>query len=287
MKVLFLMLSLMTITSLANSQRRTPAPAPAATADTTKKAITGAPPTARSAPKPYREVITAKAITDSGLFILHKVEDKYYWEIRDSLMGRDFLSVSRISKAAAGMRSGFFGYAGDQISQNVLRFERGPNNKIFIRSISFEEYARDTASAMYNTVMNSNVQPIVAAFDVKAWSPDNKGAVIEVNDFLMADNEVMSFAPSLRTTARVGSLQADKSYISSLRSFPINVESRTVKTFSRSAAPPTPGSTTPPACRWQPHTGDKQLYGNIARHPNATPVLRPKSWLFCRWVHRF
>ena len=108
MKVLFLMLSLMTITSLANSQRRTPAPAPPATADTTKKAITGAPPTARSAPKPYREVITAKAITDSGLFILHKVEDKYYWEIRDSLMGRDFLSVSRISKAAAGMRSGHF-----------------------------------------------------------------------------------------------------------------------------------------------------------------------------------
>ena len=32
-------------------------------------------------PNPIKEVITAKAITDHGIFDVHKVEDKYYFEI--------------------------------------------------------------------------------------------------------------------------------------------------------------------------------------------------------------
>src|ERR1700741_2437390 len=61
-------------------------------------------------PKPYKDVITSKAVSDGGLFWVHKVDDKYYFEIPDSLFNRDILVVNRISKAAAGMRSGgFFG----------------------------------------------------------------------------------------------------------------------------------------------------------------------------------
>src|SRR5258705_13596787 len=83
-----------------------------AKADTTKK------PTApTNGPKPYKEVITSKAVSDGGLFWVHKVEDKYYFEIPDSLFNRDILLVNRISKAAAGMRiGGFFGYGGGSSS---------------------------------------------------------------------------------------------------------------------------------------------------------------------------
>src|SRR5688572_21891059 len=68
-----------------------------------------------SGPKPYNEVITAKAKTDAGLFKVHKVEDRFFFEIADSLLGRDILVVNRIGKAAAGSRSFMMGYAGDQI----------------------------------------------------------------------------------------------------------------------------------------------------------------------------
>ena len=91
-----------------------------------------------SGPKPYAEVITSKAKTDRGLFTTHRVEDKYYFEIPDSLLNREILVVNRISKAPAGARAGFLGYAGDQISDNVITFEKGPNNKIFLRSISYQ-----------------------------------------------------------------------------------------------------------------------------------------------------
>ncbi|HET9824390.1 MAG TPA: DUF5118 domain-containing protein, partial [Chitinophagaceae bacterium] len=110
--------------------------------DTSRNGVTG--PSRSTGPRPYKEVITDKAKTDDGLFKVHKVDDKYYFEIPDSLLNRDILVVNRISKAAAGMRNGFFGYAGDQIGQNVTRFEKGPNNKVFLRTISYAEYAKDS-----------------------------------------------------------------------------------------------------------------------------------------------
>jgi len=84
----------------------------------------------RSGPRPYKEVITNKAVTTKGLFKVHKVDEKWYLEIGDTVLGRDILVVNRLSKAAAGMRNQFFGYAGDQIGNNVIRFEKGPNNRL-------------------------------------------------------------------------------------------------------------------------------------------------------------
>ena len=92
------------------------------------------------------------------------------------------------------MRSGFFGYAGDQVGQNVIRFEKGPNNKIFLRTISFAEYSKDSTSPMFTAVNNSNVQPIAAAFDIKALSKDSAGRVIDVTDYINGDNDVLFFS---------------------------------------------------------------------------------------------
>src|SRR3954465_10475471 len=79
------------------------------------------PAAASQGPKAYKDVITDKAKTDEGMFKVHRIDDKYFFEIPDSLLGREILVVNRITKAGAGMRNGFFGYAGDQIGQNVIR----------------------------------------------------------------------------------------------------------------------------------------------------------------------
>ncbi len=92
-------------------------------------------------PKPYKEVITNKAVTSFGFFNVHKVEDKYYLEIPDRMLGREILVVNRLSKTQVGM-----GYGGDRIGQSVVRLEKGPNNKIFLRTISYAVYAKDSTS---------------------------------------------------------------------------------------------------------------------------------------------
>lgn len=199
-------------------------------------------------PKPYAEVITAKAKTDRGLFTTHRVEDKYYFEIPDSLLNRDILVVNRISKAPAGARAGFLGYAGDQIGDNVISFEKGPNNKIFLRSLSYGEVGRDSTEGMYRSVRNSNLQPIVAAFDIKAFANDSvthtKGSVIDMTDYFMGDNDIFFFDARVKRSLGLSQYQQGTSYITDLKSFPTNIEVKTAKTYMRTptAAPGTPAS---------------------------------------------
>src|SRR4051812_20168959 len=102
-------------------------------ADTTRRAgFPGAPGAAKPAPKPYATVITDKAVTRKGMITTHKIDDKFFFEIADTTLGRDILVVSRISKSGTEIRAAQ-GYAGDQIGSTVIRFEKGPNNRIFMR----------------------------------------------------------------------------------------------------------------------------------------------------------
>lgn len=236
--------------------------------DTTKKGTSQA---NGKGPKPYKEVITSKAVTDQGMFTVHKIEEKYFFEIPETLFGRDILVVNRISKAAAGMRSGgFFGYNGDQIGQDVIRFEKGPDNKVFIRTISYAEYAKDSTSPMFTAVNNSNVQPISAAFDIKSLGKDSTGAVIDVTSFIDGDNDLLFFGRSMKTALRIGSQQNDKSYIDKISSYPINVEIKTVKTYSRTAGPSTGGRSFTPE-------------GNLTLELNSSMVLLPEKPMQARY----
>ncbi|HSK13385.1 MAG TPA: DUF5117 domain-containing protein, partial [Phnomibacter sp.] len=232
-------------------QRPTTPTTPAPQVDTTRARAAGAAATAgrpAASPKPFKEVITDKAKAQKGLFTVYEQEGKYFFEIPNAMMGRDILTVTRISKSAAGFRSGGGGYAGDDVNQNMIRFEKGPNNKVFLKNISFLERSEDSTGGMYWNVQNSNLQPIAASFDIKAWAKDSaSGVVIEVTDYVSGDNEIFFFDARAKRSFGLGGIQNDRSYIEGIRSFPTNIEIRTVKTYTRSApsgaspgAPPSP-----------------------------------------------
>lgn len=185
--------------------------------------------------KPFNEIITDKAITQKGLLVVHRVNDKVYLEIKDSILNRDLLIVNRIEKGAVDFQRpafGNLGYAGDEIGENVVQFNKGPKNKILLRRISFLEVSRDTsANGVYKGVNNSNFPPIVAAFDIKAVSKDSTGYVIDITDYLNSDNDVFFFDPEVKKLFGLGAVQSDKSYISEIKSFPLNTEIHTVKTY--------------------------------------------------------
>lgn len=234
-KALFLMAA-GCIALAANAQDKKSVPP----AGATPPAMPPAPP--KAGPKPYKEVVTDKAVSRKGLFTVHKVDDKWLIEFGDSILNRDILVVNRISKAPIDTRAGFTGFAGDEINENVIRFEKGPNNKIFLRNISYSVYAKDSTKPMYKSVQVNNVQPIAAAFDVKAYTPGNDGSVIDITDFIAGDNDLFFFAPSIKSALRLGGVQPDKSYVLDIKTYPINTEIKTVKTYSKSPAPsPIPG----------------------------------------------
>ncbi len=258
-KTYFIIVALIA-TTIAAAQ---PVPgSPGSRTDSTRRTNGATPPA--TGPKPYKEVITSKAVTNVGLFTVHKIEEKYFFEIPESLFGREILIVNRISKSAAANRiGGFLGYGGDQIGQGVVKFEKGPGNKIFLKTISYAEYAKDSASPMFTALGNSNLQPIAAAFDIKSLGKDSSGAVIDITDYISGDNEVLHFSSALKNALRVGSVQADKSYVISVKTYPINIEIKTLKTYGRMPAlPGTPGG------------GGG---GNFTFELNSSLVLLPKT----------
>src|SRR5262245_19324682 len=98
--------------------------------DTTRPGGPGQRPPAAGV-RPYKTVITDKAVSRNGFIKVHKLDDKYFFEIPNDILGRDILVVNRLSQTQAGT-----GYGGDQVGQNVIRFDKGPNNRVFLRTIS-------------------------------------------------------------------------------------------------------------------------------------------------------
>ena len=73
----FSMLFLLQDQNFAQNRRELPPSAPAAPA-APGAGMQGPPAAPKTGPKPYKEVITAKAKTSKGLFTVHKVEEKYF-----------------------------------------------------------------------------------------------------------------------------------------------------------------------------------------------------------------
>jgi len=187
--------------------------------------------------KPYSDFVNAKTTTRKGLFTIHKTEERWFLEITDSIIGRDILVVTRLSKAGADMRNQMLGYAGDEVNESVIRFDKGPNNKIFLRKISYTDYSKDSTKSLYQAVMNSNIQPIVAAFDIKSLNPVNKAMLLDWTEWLNGDNDILFFDSKAKSSLQLGPYQPDKAYVSNVNSYPLNLEIRAVKTYIRSAPP--------------------------------------------------
>ncbi|WP_233589237.1 zinc-dependent metalloprotease [Gynurincola endophyticus] len=240
----FLLLCLVTgmIQVDVDAQRRNqPATPPASVVkDTVPPARPSQPANAqRPGPKSYKDVVTDKAITKNGLFTVHFVNNRWLFEFDKNLLGKDLLLVSRITKAPGEARGAATIYAGDVINESVIRFEQGPDDKIFLRKISHAVLSKDTASEMYRNIENSNVQPIYGAFAIQAYTPNKNGVVIDLTDFISGDNDILHFGSRQKSSFRLGNIQADKSYIQDVKSFPINTEIKTVKTYTQTPQQPT------------------------------------------------
>ena len=218
---------------------------------------------AKNGIKPFAEIITSKAKSTKGLLTVHKVDDKWYFEISDSIFGREMMTVTRYSKTVAGIGM----YGGEQIASQVIKWEKGPNDKIFLKSITYVSYSEDSTKPIYTSVKNSNADPIIGVFEIKAIKKDTS-VLIEIGDFFNDDNQTFSVDPYTKDNLKLNRFQKDKSYIDKILSFPINTEIKTVKTFDATSFNPFGNSTPAPA-------GINS--GFITLELNTSFVLLPKT----------
>lgn len=203
----------------------------------------------KKGPKPYEKVITDKAVTKKGLFAVHKVDDKWYFEIPDSLLGREMIVTTRYSKTAGG--GGV--YAGEMVNNQTVLWEKGPNNNVFLRVVTTISIA-DSTNEIYKAVTNSNLNPIAWSFKIEALSKDSSSSVIDVSDFFKGDNQPITLSEFNKKRLSLSSQISDRSYIAGINTYPINTEVRVVRTFNStpsltpsSSPSPFPSTTLPAA----------------------------------------
>ena len=214
--------------AFAQNKKKTPA-----TATPTVAAPAAAP--KKEGIKPFSEVVTNKAKSKTGLFKTHRVDDKWYFEIPDSMLNREMLVVTRLAKVPANVKVGNQQYGGEQINEQVWQWERR-GKQIFIRVPSYSIRA-DENTDMYQSVKNSNLSSILAAFDIKAYNKDTTGVVIDVTDFYNGDIMAIGASDALRKAYKTTMFDATRSYVDTIKTFPINIEVVTAKTYRSAESP--------------------------------------------------
>ncbi|TMI61525.1 MAG: zinc-dependent metalloprotease [Bacteroidetes bacterium] len=186
--------------------------------------------------RPYKDVITAQAVTKPGLFSVHKIDDKYYFEIPDSLLKREVLFTTRLVKVPTGSPR----FGGEIVNSIIVSFEKAGEDKLYVRVITNVAVA-DSTNAIAKAVRNSTIDPIAMIFDIKA-KKDNKSSVIEVTDFIAKDNSITGFDANAKKSMSLGAVAADRSFIMSVNPYEQNIEIKTMKTFGMGAASPAAGA---------------------------------------------
>lgn len=275
-------ISLLLAACAGNKKATTTTKPPAANVPATTAAPAGLfPAGSKQGPKAYKEVITDKAVTQKGLFTVHRVDDKYFFELNDSVLNREIMAVTRFVRVPANKGAGRGTYGGEITNQQTIAFEKGPSNNVFLRVVTLVNVA-DTGNAIYKAVANSNLNAIAAAFPVAAYSKDSSSVVIDVTEFFKGDNQVVSVSQSAKRAFNLSSIASDRSYIQNISSFPLNTEIRTVKTFSSSPASPglilssTPSANIPAA----------NAAGAVTIELNTSMIMLPKNPMPIRYWDR-
>ena len=159
-------------------------------------------------------------------------ENKLYFEISESLLGKELLVVTRLAQLP-GSYAGYLN-AGSKTAEHVVQFEKHAK-KILLKEVSFTNIS-DEEDPISHSVSVNNFKPILGVFEIKN-SEDDK-YLIDVSSYFMSDSPGFNIIRSYeKDNYKIGGVDKKRSFIDSARSFPRNTEILHTLTFSVNKAP--------------------------------------------------
>jgi hypothetical protein len=187
--------------------------------------------------KPYDKVITKEAVTSPGLFLVHRLDEKVFYEIPTSELNKEMLWVVQVERTATG-----FGFGGSPVGNRVVRWEQR-GDQVLLRDVKYQIRA-DVDDPIRDAVAASSVEPIIAAFAVQAYGKD-KAPVIEATSLFKSD--VPEF--SAKRVVRGSGIDSSRTFIEKVKAFPSNIETKVLATYRPGGSEGPMGPGTPPGRR--------------------------------------
>ena len=186
--------------------------------------------TAKSKNDPYLKTIKEGGSVREGLFTVRHIKNDWYLEIPDSLLGRMMLAVTRF----ASVPQEFKMVTGEEVNRSAVYFEQYGDKTIFLREYVQSQYAKPE-NRIAISLKQSTTDPIVWKFDVIGRNPETHAQLINITKWLMGENKVTNFSSSDRTILGIGSVQSDRTFIDTIKTYPINVEIASLRTYGMSS----------------------------------------------------
>lgn len=158
-----LLLSILMAASIASVSAQDPTPEPSPGASP-RPGIPGMPGGQSQDPQPYEKVITKDAKTKKGIFSVHQVKDKYYYEIPKTEFGKQFLWVTQIARTTLGV-----GYGGQALTRRVVRWELN-ESKVLLRNVNYSVVA-NLEHPIAEAVSAANNDTILMSFRLPHGAP--------------------------------------------------------------------------------------------------------------------
>ena len=151
------------------------------------------------------------SIDRDGLFHVTKEKNDWYFQISDSLLGRQFLTTTRFTSTPAG--SGKFG--GEQVNEQTVYFQKGVDEQLLLRANLIINVA-DSTDNISRAITISNENPIIGSFKIESHK-DGKYK-IKVTQFFNQDNAAIALPQNAKKQYELQGLIPDMSYIEDIKS---------------------------------------------------------------------
>lgn len=166
------------------------------------------------------EDLIKKGTYKKGLFNTIQVKTDIYFEIPDSLIGRQFLVVNKLSQVPmqvneAGLNKGM------NYENKVISFHRDyVAKKIWVKTV-IPQVSSPKNDVITRSVKDNFSESVIEVFDIEAQNTDSTSVAIKVNKVF--DGNQKSFNDVLANVGLGGSVKSNLSYIESVKTFPQNL----------------------------------------------------------------
>jgi hypothetical protein len=174
----------------------------------------------------YHKIVKEGGSMVEGMFTVRHIKDAWYWEVPDAMLGRLLLAVTRFTSVPQDFKM----FSGEEVNRSAVYLEQYGEKTIFLREYVQSAFAKEDQN-IGQALQQSVVDPIVYKFDVIGRNPDTQAQLIDVTKLFMSDNKVTSFSANDRTTLGIGGVQAERTFVDTIKTYPINVEVQTLRTY--------------------------------------------------------
>lgn len=175
----------------------------------------------------YEKLLKDGGSECEGMFTVRHIKDDWYFEVPDSMLGRLLLVVTRFKAVPQGFKM----LSGEEVNRSVVYWEQHNDKTLFLREYVQSQFARP-GDKIAESLKESTVDPVIGKFDIIGRNPETQAQLVNMSKFLLSDNKTCGFTSGDRSILGIGSLAQDRTFMDTIKTYPINVEVVTLRTYN-------------------------------------------------------